>query len=40
MCRKKHNKDPAAYRPDIAHQELMAVLDSPLNKVRNNEMNR
>ena len=30
--RKKHNKDPAAYRPDIIHQELMAVLDSPLNK--------
>jgi len=29
---KKNNKDPAQYRPDIVHQELMAVLDSPLNK--------
>lgn len=29
---KKHNKDPQGYRPDIVHQELMAVLDSPLNK--------
>jgi rRNA small subunit pseudouridine methyltransferase Nep1 len=29
---KKHNKDPQQYRPDIVHQELMAVLDSPLNK--------
>ena len=29
---KKNNKDPAKYRPDIVHQELMAVLDSPLNK--------
>ena len=29
---KKHNKNPADYRPDILHQELMAVLDSPLNK--------
>jgi len=29
---KKHNKDPQQYRPDIIHQELMAVLDSPLNK--------
>ena len=28
----KHNRDPAECRPDIAHQELMAVLDSPLNK--------
>ena len=30
---KKLNKDPQMYRPDIIHQELMAVLDSPLNKV-------
>jgi len=30
---RKHNKDPSQYRPDIIHQELMAVLDSPLNKV-------
>lgn len=29
---KKFNKDPSLYRPDIIHQELMAVLDSPLNK--------
>jgi rRNA small subunit pseudouridine methyltransferase Nep1 len=29
---RKHNKDPQDYRPDIIHQELMAVLDSPLNK--------
>jgi len=29
---RKFNKDPQAYRPDIIHQELMAVLDSPLNK--------
>jgi rRNA small subunit pseudouridine methyltransferase Nep1 len=29
---RKHNKDPSSYRPDIIHQELMAVLDSPLNK--------
>lgn len=29
---KKHNKDPQQFRPDIVHQELMAVLDSPLNK--------
>ncbi|ERM99248.1 ribosomal RNA small subunit methyltransferase NEP1 [Amborella trichopoda] len=29
---KKKNRDPAAYRPDIIHQALLAVLDSPLNK--------
>lgn len=29
---KKNNKDPAHCRPDIIHQELMAVMDSPLNK--------
>ena len=29
---KKHKKNPQEYRPDIIHQELMAVLDSPLNK--------
>jgi len=29
---KKNNKDPAKYRPDIIHQEVLAVLDSPLNK--------
>ena len=29
---KKLKKDPQDCRPDIIHQELMAVLDSPLNK--------
>ena len=29
---KKNKKDPAMYRPDIAHQELLALIDSPLNK--------
>jgi rRNA small subunit pseudouridine methyltransferase Nep1 len=29
---KKFRKDPSDFRPDIIHQELMAVLDSPLNK--------
>ena len=29
---RRHGKDPADYRPDIIHQELLAVLDSPLNK--------
>jgi len=29
---KKHRKDPSDYRPDICHQALLAVLDSPLNK--------
>jgi rRNA small subunit pseudouridine methyltransferase Nep1 len=29
---KKTNRDPAKHRPDIIHQEMMAVLDSPLNK--------
>jgi len=29
---KKHKRDPAVYRPDIAHQALLAILDSPLNK--------
>lgn len=28
----KHKKDPALYRPDICHQALLAILDSPLNK--------
>mgnify|MGYP002634283004 CR=1 FL=1 len=30
---KKGGKNPADYRPDILHQELLALLDSPLNKV-------
>ena len=29
---KKHDRDPNEPRPDILHQELMALLDSPLNK--------
>lgn len=29
---RKYNKNPSDSRPDILHQELMAVLDSPLNK--------
>lgn len=29
---RKFHKDPSEYRPDIIHQELMTVLDSPLNK--------
>lgn len=31
MC-KKLKKDPTEYRPDILHQEMLALLDSPLNK--------
>ncbi|GMF65014.1 unnamed protein product [Phytophthora lilii] len=29
---KKLNRDASQSRPDILHQELMALLDSPLNK--------
>ncbi|KAI6174558.1 hypothetical protein M3Y97_01003900 [Aphelenchoides bicaudatus] len=29
---KRHNKDPADFRPDILHQCLLMLLDSPLNK--------
>jgi rRNA small subunit pseudouridine methyltransferase Nep1 len=32
LCRKKLNKDPNDFRPDILHQELLALMDSPLNK--------
>ena len=32
LCKKKLHKDPNAFRPDILHQELLALLDSPLNK--------
>lgn len=28
----KHKKDAALYRPDICHQALLMILDSPLNK--------
>jgi rRNA small subunit pseudouridine methyltransferase Nep1 len=32
-CRKQRlQKDPNSYRPDILHQELLALVDSPLNK--------
>jgi len=26
------NKDPADFRPDILHQSLLTLMDSPLNK--------
>ncbi|GAB2267145.1 hypothetical protein Dimus_002130 [Dionaea muscipula] len=29
---RKHGKNPGDYRPDIVHQALLAILDSPLNK--------
>eukprot|EP00003_Mantamonas_plastica_P030783 TRINITY_DN7758_c1_g2_i1.p1 TRINITY_DN7758_c1_g2~~TRINITY_DN7758_c1_g2_i1.p1 ORF type:complete len:288 (+),score=119.44 TRINITY_DN7758_c1_g2_i1:95-865(+) len=29
---KRHDRDPAELRPDIAHQCLLALFDSPLNK--------
>ncbi|KAI4319633.1 hypothetical protein MLD38_033211 [Melastoma candidum] len=29
---KKNGRNPADYRPDIVHQALLAILDSPLNK--------
>lgn len=32
LCKKKLRKDPNSFRPDILHQELLALLDSPLNK--------
>lgn len=32
LCKKKLRKDPNQFRPDILHQELLALLDSPLNK--------
>lgn len=28
----KHNQDPAVYRPDVVHQCLLHLLDSPLNR--------
>lgn len=31
LC-KKWKKNPSEYRPDICHQELLALIDSPLNK--------
>jgi rRNA small subunit pseudouridine methyltransferase Nep1 len=32
LCKRKLKVDPNHYRPDILHQELLALLDSPLNK--------
>lgn len=32
LCKKKLRVDPNSFRPDILHQELLALLDSPLNK--------
>ncbi|GKY96856.1 hypothetical protein MPSEU_000644700 [Mayamaea pseudoterrestris] len=32
LCKKKLRKGPNEFRPDILHQELLALLDSPLNK--------
>ena len=32
ICRRKLKKDPNAFRPDILHQELLSLLDSPINK--------
>jgi rRNA small subunit pseudouridine methyltransferase Nep1 len=32
LCKKKLKKDPNFFRPDILHQELLSLLDSPLNK--------
>ncbi|KAL9264261.1 Ribosomal RNA small subunit methyltransferase NEP1-like protein [Drosera capensis] len=29
---RKHGKNPGDYRPDIVHQALLTILDSPLNK--------
>ncbi|XP_072334808.1 ribosomal RNA small subunit methyltransferase NEP1 [Scyliorhinus torazame] len=28
----KHNRDPGSIRPDIAHQSLLMLMDSPLNR--------
>ncbi|TYG40324.1 hypothetical protein ES288_D12G083900v1 [Gossypium darwinii] len=29
---RKNNNNPADYRPDITHQALLSILDSPINK--------
>ncbi|XP_071737420.1 uncharacterized protein [Rutidosis leptorrhynchoides] len=29
---RKNNRNPAEYRPDISHQAILNILDSPLNK--------
>jgi hypothetical protein len=36
----KHKRDPALYRPDITHQALLTILDSPLNKAGKLKVNR
>jgi len=35
LCKKKLKRDPKIFRPDICHQELLALIDSPLNKAGN-----
>jgi rRNA small subunit pseudouridine methyltransferase Nep1 len=32
LCKKKLKRDPKEFRPDICHQEMLALIDSPLNK--------
>mmetsp|Transcript_33082 Transcript_33082/g.98405 ORF Transcript_33082/g.98405 Transcript_33082/m.98405 type:complete len:280 (-) Transcript_33082:288-1127(-) len=32
LCKRKLRQDPKEFRPDICHQEMLALLDSPLNK--------
>lgn len=32
LCKRKLKMDPKEFRPDICHQEMLALLDSPLNK--------
>jgi len=32
LCKKKLKRDPKEFRPDICHQELLTLIDSPLNK--------
>lgn len=32
VCKRKLKKDPNNFRPDILHQALLALMDSPLNK--------
>jgi rRNA small subunit pseudouridine methyltransferase Nep1 len=32
LCKRKLRQDPNDFRPDILHQEMLALMDSPLNK--------
>lgn len=32
ICKKKLKQDPNNYRPDIVHQVLLSIIDSPINK--------